>query len=118
MYGLDPAIGISFIQGRELIQVAVGRYQVQFNFDQNVRISAERKYEYQSKGEIAEWEPAGTNGAAPVLRLLGAKVTRARGTKEGTLTLEFDNGDALVFYDTSDRYESYTITRPGTTIVV
>jgi hypothetical protein len=52
------------------------------------------------------------------LKLVGATVTRARGVKDGTLTLEFDNGASLIVFDASDQFESYTITRPGETIVV
>ena len=64
MYGLDPAIGVSFIEGRELIQIAVGRHQVRFAFDKNVTISVEQKYECRFKGELATSEPERMDAAA------------------------------------------------------
>jgi hypothetical protein len=36
MYGLKTEIDLSFLTGRELIQLAIGVYQVQFGFDQEV----------------------------------------------------------------------------------
>jgi len=37
MYGLKKDIDLSFLTGRELIQLAIGVYQVQFGFDEDVR---------------------------------------------------------------------------------
>jgi hypothetical protein len=81
MYGLDPAIGVSFVEGRELIRIAVGRHQVRFAFDKNVTISVEQKYEYRFKGELATWEPERMDAAAAVLKLVGATVTRRAACK-------------------------------------
>lgn len=41
MYGLKKEIDLSFLTGRELIQVAIGSFQVQFHFDEDVALSAE-----------------------------------------------------------------------------
>jgi hypothetical protein len=118
MYGLDPKIDVWFIEGRELIQVAVGRYQIQFAFDRDVAMSVEQKFEYRFQGELVTWEPGKMEAAGAVLKLVTATVTQARGTRDGTLTLEFDSGAILIVYDASNQCKSYTITRPGTTIVV
>lgn len=41
MYGLKKEIDLSFLTGRELIQVAIGSFQVQFHFDEDVALSVE-----------------------------------------------------------------------------
>lgn len=46
MYGLKSDIDLSFLNGRELIQVAIGLYQIQFGFDGDVRISVEGEFSY------------------------------------------------------------------------
>ena len=46
MYGLKKDIDLSFLNGREVIQVAIGIHQVQFGFDEDVRISVEGGFCY------------------------------------------------------------------------
>lgn len=46
MYGLKKEIDLSFLTGRELIQVAIGRYHVSFRFDEDVAISVEAEFRY------------------------------------------------------------------------
>ena len=41
MYGLNPEINLSFLVGRELLQVCIGIHQVQLHFDKDVSISIE-----------------------------------------------------------------------------
>ena len=38
MYGLRKEIDLSFLTERELIQVAIGSFQVQFHFDEDVAV--------------------------------------------------------------------------------
>lgn len=72
MYGLKKEIDLSFLTGRELIQLAIGVYQVQFGFDEDVRIS-ESEFRY-FDGQ-AEWiwrpEPGSSSIAAVRSRCLG-----------------------------------------------
>jgi hypothetical protein len=42
MYGLKKEIDLSFLTGRELIQVAIGSFQVEFHFDEDVTVSVVR----------------------------------------------------------------------------
>jgi hypothetical protein len=41
MYGLEKEFDLSFLNGREVEQVAIGVYQIQFGFDEDVRVSVE-----------------------------------------------------------------------------
>jgi hypothetical protein len=46
MHGLSKDIDLKFLNGRESIQIAIGIYQVQFGFDEDVRISVEGGFRY------------------------------------------------------------------------
>jgi hypothetical protein len=118
MHGLTADIDLSFLTGRELIQVAVGRYQVIFAFDENVAISVESTYEFHNGSGISVWTPGTTQATAAALALLGATVTNARVKADGTLTLNFTGERSLVILNSNEKCESYQITKPGDTIVV
>ncbi len=112
MYGLKKEIDLSFLTGRELIQLAIGVYQVQFGFDEDVRISVESEFRY-FDGQ-AEWiwrlEPGSSS--------IGATIESFGSNIDGTLTLAFSNQHRLTILDSSKEYESYDITRPGQNIIV
>jgi hypothetical protein len=120
MYGLSKDIDLSFLNGREVQQVAIGVYQIQFGFDEDVRISVEGRFTYFDGHEEWVWnpEPGAAQLAARTLSLLGATVQALDAQKDGTLTLNFSNGHRLTIVDNSTEYESYDITRPGQTIIV
>jgi hypothetical protein len=120
MYGLNKGIDLSFLNGREVIQVAIGIYQIIFGFDEDVRISVESQFTYFDGSDEWVWkpEPGAAQIAARTVSLLGATIESFEGQANGTLTLTFSNGQRLTILDSSKEYESYDITRPGQTIVV
>lgn len=120
MYGLRKDIDLKFLNGRECSQIAIGVYQVQFGFDEDVRISVEGEFRYFDGGTEVMWrpEPGSPQIAARMVALLGATIDSFVGHENGTLTLSFSNGHRLIIPDSSQEYESYTITCPGRTIVV
>ena len=120
MFGLKKDIDLSFLNGREVEQVSVGLYQVQFGFDEDVRISVEGEFRYFDGREKWIWrpEPDKTQTAARAVDLLGATIEKVDWKEDGTLTLTFSNGHRLTILDSSKQFESYDITRPGTRIVV
>lgn len=120
MYGLSADIDLNFLIGREVLQVAIGSYQVIFGFDENVRISVESEFRY-FDGE-REWiwrpEPGAPQIAARTVVLLGSVINSFEAHSDGTLQLAFSRGSRLTFLDSSEEFESYDITRPGQTIIV
>jgi hypothetical protein len=46
MYGLKKGLGLSFLGGLQLEQIAIGVYQIIFGFDEDVRISAYSQFNY------------------------------------------------------------------------
>jgi len=115
MYGLDARIDLSFLRGRELQQVAVGLYQVQFHFDEDLAICIEGEFRYSDGDREVLWrqEPNSSSAAASTVALLGAAIRGFTASQDGTLRLEFSNGHRLTIFDSSKDYESYSITRPG-----
>lgn len=117
MHGLNKSIDLQFLKSREVIQVAIGIYQVIFAFDDDVTISVEGRFEYISSSGACEWRPGASHVAATTVNLLGKTVKAVQGQEDGTLELVFSNGDRLVIRDANKEYESYQITRRGETIV-
>jgi Family of unknown function (DUF6188) len=120
MYGLKKETNLSFLTGRELIQVAIGTFQVQFHFDEAVAVSVEPEFRYFDGQREWIWgqEPSSPQVAGRTVAMLGASITSFESSEDGTLTLTFSNGHRLTMVDSSKEYESYDITRPGNTIIV
>jgi len=120
MNGLRKDTNLGFLNARELVQVAIGVYQIQFGFDENVTIYVESQFSYYDGQKEWIWkpEPGAAQIAARTVSLLGATIRNFDSQENGTLTLTFSNGGRLTLSDSSQEYESYQITRPGETIVV
>ena len=120
MYGLCKDLDLNFLNGRQVIQVAIAVYQIQFSFDEEVTIYVHSQFGYFDGHDEWVWTPApgGAQIAARAVALLGATVESFQGHEDGTLKLIFSNGQHLTILDNSKEYESYDITRPGSTIVV
>src|SRR5215467_377879 len=97
MYGLSKSIDLSFLNGREVIQVAIGVYQVQFGFDDDVRISVESQFNFFDGQEEWIWkpEPGAAQIACRAVALLGARIESFEGQENGTLSLVFSNRQRL-----------------------
>jgi hypothetical protein len=63
MYGLRNDIDLSFLNARELIQIAIGVYQIQFGFDEDVIIYVESQFNYFDGQEEWIWKPEPGAGA-------------------------------------------------------
>ncbi len=120
MYGLKKNIDLSFLSGREVTQVAIGVYQIQFHFDEDVAIYVEGEFSYFDGKDELHWkpEPGTSNTAGRTAALLATTIDRFEAHEDGTLRLFFSNGHQLTIADSSNEYESYQITCPGRYIVV
>jgi len=121
MYGLKPDVDLSFFIGKDLVQLAVGPGDVQFNFSgpmpsdlsvapSLVSLFVQSRIEHSSKEVITEWGEDENKplAAASLLGLIGSSVVAVQGDPDGTLTLEFSNGDVVRVFDTAG-YEAYQI---------
>ena len=120
MYGLKKEIDLSFLHGREVIQIAIGVYQAQFGFDEEVTICVDGEFTYFGGQGDSIWkpEPGFSPVAARTVALLGASIQFFESNENGTLKLSFSNRQRLTIPNSSKECESYQITRPGHTIVV
>jgi len=120
MYGLSKDLDLSFLNGRQVLQVAIGVYQIQFGFDEDVMIYVHSQFGYFDGHDEWVWtpEPGGAHIAARTVALLDSTIASFQGHEDGTLKLIFSNRQSLTILDNSKEYESYDITRPGSTIVV
>ena len=120
MYGLKKETDLSFLAGRELIQVAIGSFQVQFHFDEDVAVSVEAEFRYFDGRREWIWRqgPSSPEVAGRTVAILGASITSFESSENGTLAITFSNGHRLTMVDSFKEYESYDITRPGQTIIV
>jgi len=120
MYGLKSHIDLSFLNGREVGQVAIGVFQIIFGFDGDMTISVEGEFRYFNGESELVWKakPGSAHIAARAVALLGATIENFDAHENGTLVLAFSNGHRLTILDSSQQYESYQITRPGQIIVV
>lgn len=115
MYGLKKEIDLGFLVGRELIQVGIGLYQIQFHFDEDVTVSVEAEFRYFDGQHEWSWrqEPSSHQIATRTVAMLGANITNLESNENGTLALIFSNGHRLTILDPFKEYEAYAITRPG-----
>jgi hypothetical protein len=117
MYGLPKEIDLSFLVGRELLQVCFGRHDLNLNFDRNVHISVTSCIGYSGvQGDLCRQEDFAA-ASQFLTSLLSQTVLSVKGDDEGTLVLIFSGGPELFVYDNSKQYESYTI-QHGEQIVV
>jgi hypothetical protein len=118
MYGLPQDIDLSFFSGKELIQVAIGLFNVQLHFEGSVSVSVEHRIEHTSEESTLFWEQEVTPpvSTSSLLNLIGSNVTLASAVPDGTLTLQFSNGDTVRVFDQED--EAYTVHNGNQTFIV
>jgi hypothetical protein len=113
MYGLPADVDVRFLCERELVQVAIGVYEVQLHFDSNVSIAIQCHCQVGAQ----VYEPGKVAGF-PLIGLLGRVVVNVMPLEQRHLRLDFDDGSSLVILENDEPYESYTVTGPGGAIVV
>jgi len=118
MNTFDQNIDLSFLMGREVVQIAIGIYQVIFAFDEDVTISVEEHFRYACQTATSDWRPGANHAAAATVDLLGTTVKSVSRSEENTLDLRFSNGASLTIISENKGPESYQITARGTIIVV
>ncbi len=118
MYGLPQDTDLTFLKGKQLLQVCIGYNEVILHFDGNVTITAQTEIGHNSGRELSAIYKTAIPAAPALVRFLHESVLNASVVSPGTLKLDFSNGEGLEIYDTSSQYESYQINYEGRTIVV
>ena len=102
--------------------------QVQFHLCQpgtttsDTGISVEISYTHRHNDEEEdEWSPETfmpLSSSCSVMLLIGASIVSVKGDPDGTLEIEFNNGDSLTFYDETTMYEAYHIWHGSDPLIV
>lgn len=116
MHGPPHNIDLSFLKGRELLQIGIGQFQLQFKFDQDVVIFTESDFIFSSKG-IPNNLTSSPEAAAVIIALIGSSIADFEAKGDGTLQLNFSNEDKLTLFDDQVGYECYQI-QHGKTVIV
>ena len=110
MYGFQKKTDFAFLIGKEICQVGIGSYDVQFNWGTG-GISATNEFRFTPSGTTEEMHWRGASEdieiAARTVRLLKTTIVAASCTPD-VLTLTFSNGDSLDLID-STQCESVVI---------
>ena len=125
MYGLSPDIDLTFLRGMELIKVCVSPVQAQFHLSRpgtttsDTGISVEISYTHRHNDREDEWSfDMPLSSSCSVLLLIEASIVNIKGDPDGTLEIEFSNGDSLIFYDETEMYEAYHIWHGSDPLIV
>ena len=115
MYGIPKDLNLDFLLGATLTQIAIGEYQIQFNFSPEGSFGVEGNWELKDKkGNVLDSSASPPFGQ--VQSLLGQNVKASMVAPPKSLTITFESGQALTIYDSSEQFESFTI-QPGDIIV-
>lgn len=117
MYGLPEDIDLTFLHGKELLQVCIGLNEVILNFHGQVSITVESEFTHMARtGEVTRFQDCRSSALA-LASFLGISLSTVKGAADGTLTLCFSNEEILEVYDDSKEFESYQI-RIGSRLIV
>jgi hypothetical protein len=106
------------LRHREVIQIAIGVYQVIFCFDKDVEVSVEGHFNYVHNSVAVDWYPQAIQVAAMTVELLGSNVLDVQKVDDDGLRLSFSNGDLLTITRPNQNFESYQVTGTGVGIIV
>ena len=118
MNGLPNNIDLDFFHGQKLLQICVGANEMIWNVDGYVSITATCAFACTPVGGSRHGYDDFRSAVGGVAYLVQEIVKSAKGTPDGTLTLECGDGTRLELYDDTKQFESYVIRNGDEVIVV
>ncbi len=118
MYGLPAEVDLSFLIGKELIQIAIGPYDVQLRYDTGGISIWSRFILTAPDGSKYEWCGEIPQQAKEVVNLVAAKISEVLPCRDGTLRLVFSNRWSIEIFDSDPTYEAYSISEEGLPLIV
>lgn len=118
MYGLPADFETAFLVGRTLDSIGVQSNVINLSLSGECLISAEGG---PSEGNLSFDEGELIDPPTSILHLyplIDQKIVAASGCIHGKLSLVFEKGQTLHIHDTSERYESYSISLNDKMIVL
>jgi len=118
MYGVPANIDLTFLNGAELVQIALGRYQIQFHFHSGASVTVDGDWNLTDASGIVVDRSYHTTARPPyrLHQLIGQTVVGTVVSAPTSVSLQFADGEVLQLIDSSESYESFQI-QPGNIIV-
>ena len=117
MYGLPEDEDLSFLLGKELLQVCGGLHETILNFNEGTSITLQCEYALHGADDKSD-AVAQLAASRRLLDLLGFRIAKVSNVGKGSLAVTFSDGSVLSIHDSNSQYESYEISDPTKTIVV
>jgi hypothetical protein len=115
MYGVPEDLDLTSFVGDEIVYVGIGQHQVSFGFLRAGNISVEGHWELRdAQGALIDEDREHASRGewrSPVI--MGVPVTAFTVDAPLSFSLEFADGRKLTVFDSSTRYESFSITPTG-----
>ena len=114
MYGVPSDLSLAIFNNATLIQICIGRNDLQFHFDPHAEIGVEGKWELseQSGLLVDQSEEHSKREYYRLHQILIQKVVSGEVNAPVSFSLHFANGFTLTIYDDPKEYESFSI-EPG-----
>ena len=101
-----------FFIGKSLMQICFGLYQLQLNFNDNIRIEVSEGAVYEDiKKTQFLWNFSNGRLPFPINNLIEYTITKANFSEENSLTLFFNNNEKLKIISAGDNKESYIVNK-------
>lgn len=119
MYPPPPINIIQRLLHCDLVTICFGSSIVNFHFENGNYLSIEGPFRF-AEGRLLADAPVSDFPLheTKLLRVLNCQITRIECDTDGTLELEFSNGDVLVVYANDPAYGAYTLLIDGKKYVV
>jgi hypothetical protein len=113
MHGLKPddLPHLQTLEGKELIQIRVGRHDLQFHFHPEANIAVQGRCELLDENDriVDEWGNDQQSETFRFFELLAQSVTKVEIDSPKSFIALFQNRFKLRFIDDSDNYESFSV---------
>lgn len=116
MYGLSAATDLSFLHGRQVIQVCLGANDLLLHFFPGATIAVQTSITLSRSGDSTRFEEL-PSAASALMQLIDRPVLATRVRPPGDLILTFEDDVVLEIHETSLHYECYQI-RDGSRLIV
>lgn len=117
MYGVPENLDLTFLHGREVVQIRLGLYQIQLHFHPDATIAVEGEWElFDAEGRELDRMESPRTKPFQLHRLLGKLVAGSEVSPPLWFALRFEGGELLRVYDRETQYESFSI-QPGNIFV-
>jgi len=114
MHSPPPEDVIAKLVGATVELVSFAQYVLHLSFEDGSRLSVVGPYRFDTADRLPERPmPESPTRGSSLARVLGASVLAAAAEADGTLQLDFSNGDRLRVYAIEPGYEAYTLCVEG-----